>query len=211
MNLQEIVRTAGLVEPSVHDEMPFKLLLKWMKSADPNASKDMAEYGNVDSDESDEEEVQTADGKTTTVKKKKSMRTLVSELAVLAPSQTGDGPPLLRVIGASKVSTIPVKQRQKLRKSSPMIRGFAKVPRTLPVINELKRICGGQTQMLTPQQTTGIEQMMETLRKSGSREVQEAMGNFVVFDDALRLHAQVEGGITQGCDEFMDANELWSG
>ena len=43
-NLQEIVRTAGLAESNVHDEMPFKQIKKWMKEADPNESKDMAEY-----------------------------------------------------------------------------------------------------------------------------------------------------------------------
>ena len=83
--LQVLERTKGLEEPSVHDQMPFRQIRKWLAEPDANDSKSMSEYNKVESEESEEDEITTASGSKATVKVKKASRVLTSELATLAP------------------------------------------------------------------------------------------------------------------------------
>ena len=102
---------------------------KWLKEPDANDSKkSMSEYNKAESEEPEEDEIATSSGAKATVKVRKASRVLTSELATLAPSQMGDGPPLLRVVGSEKVPTMGVKQRMALRKTSP--RDFLSRPAT---------------------------------------------------------------------------------
>ena len=77
--LQVLERTKGLVEASVHDQMPFRQIRKWLKEPDANDSKTMADYKKAESDESSEDEITTASGTKATVKVKKASRVLTSD------------------------------------------------------------------------------------------------------------------------------------